>query len=242
MNPQMYSAQRRPSNYMPQTPASAYQTSPAPQPYSAAQTTQYGSYPPSRVQSTAAAYNPNAPRTVEVFHLSDAANLSIPADIRQQFHCDERGHVLFFSTPPLDVILPVQPQLAHSLKYLAKREDRQKAVAERKRKREDEESERQEEKTRRRVDEEIDIAARVQALAPRAIQTMVKQIVAGTEELYATFQQQGAGNGQTADTKAREGRILNDQLSRQQTEQIQAQSHAEGFVNLKGSGVYLGDS
>lgn len=244
MNPQMYQAQRRPSNFMQPTPASAYQASPAmAASYPATQATQYGAYPPSRSsQPASSAYNPNAPRAVEVYHLSDAANLAIPADIRQQFHCDERGHVLFFSTPPLDLILPVQPQLAHSLKYLARREDRQQAVAERKRKREEEESQRLDEEKRRRVDEEVDIAARVQALAPRAIECMVKDVVAGTENLYAMFHQGNVGNARSADTAARENRIMNDRLSRQQTEQIQARSNTEGYVNLKGNAVYLGDS
>ncbi|KAJ6153799.1 Bromodomain [Penicillium chermesinum] len=242
MNTQMYQAQRRPSNFMQQTPTTAYQTSPAPQSYPATAASQYGSYTPNRLQTAAPVYNPNAPRTVEVFHLSDAANLAIPADIRRQFHCDDKGHVLFFSTPPLDLILPVQPQLTHSLKYLARREDRQKKVAERKRKREEEEARQLEEEKRRRVDEEIELASRIQALVPRAVECMVKQVVAGTEELYDIFPLEGAGHSRSADDQVRANRILNDQLAKQQTEQIQAQSHPEGFVNLKGSAVYLGDS
>ena len=245
MNPQMYQGpnQRRPSNFMPQTPVSAYQASPAPQPFSAVQPTSYGApYSTNRLQTTAPVYNPNAPRTVEVFHLSDAANLAIPEDIRQQFHCDERGHVLFFSAPPLDIIEPIQPKLAHSLKYLARKEERQKIVTERKRKREEEVKQRSEEEKRRRADEETELAARVEALAPKAIGCMVKQIVAGTEELYKLFHQNHADSARAADMKARERRILADRLAHQQTEQIQAQSKKEDFVNLKGSALYLGDN
>jgi chromatin structure-remodeling complex subunit RSC1/2 len=65
------------------------------------------------------AYNP--PRPVEVYTLAEAANASIPADIRAQFHHDEYGKVIFFTAPPLDVNpVPEQTQsLGHSLHYLA---------------------------------------------------------------------------------------------------------------------------
>lgn len=65
------------------------------------------------------AYNP--PRTVEVYMLPDSANASIPADVRSQFHCDDLGRVLFFTSPPLDANpIPEEAQsLGHSLRYLA---------------------------------------------------------------------------------------------------------------------------
>ncbi|OJD19868.1 hypothetical protein AJ78_00228 [Emergomyces pasteurianus Ep9510] len=74
-------------------------------------------------------YNPNAPRPVETFILSDNANAAIPEDIRRQFHCDEKGRVLFFTSPPLDVVPPVeQTGLGHSLRYLAAKEERAKLI------------------------------------------------------------------------------------------------------------------
>ncbi|RDL30456.1 Bromodomain-containing protein [Venustampulla echinocandica] len=65
------------------------------------------------------AYNP--PRPVEVYTLSESANLSIPADIRGQFQQDEYGKVIFFTAPPLDINpIPEDTQkLGHSLRYLA---------------------------------------------------------------------------------------------------------------------------
>ena len=65
------------------------------------------------------AYNP--PRPTEVYTLAEAANSSIPADIRAQFHHDEYGKVIFFTAPPLDVDpVPEDVQsLGHSLRYLA---------------------------------------------------------------------------------------------------------------------------
>lgn len=62
-----------------------------------------------------------------MFHLSDTANAAIPASIRAQFHQDDQGRVLFFSTPPLDIVSGKGANLGHSLKYLAAREEREKA-------------------------------------------------------------------------------------------------------------------
>ena len=80
-------------------------------------------------QSTAAnrtgnqnnAYNPPGP--VEVYHLNDTANSSIPEHIREQFQRDDQGHVLFFTTPPQDILPPVREgaALSHTPGYLARR-------------------------------------------------------------------------------------------------------------------------
>lgn len=57
----------------------------------------------------------------------------IPAEIREQFPQDEQGRVLFFTTPPVDTQHVMQgrtsaekgDQLAHSLRYLAVKADRE---------------------------------------------------------------------------------------------------------------------
>jgi chromatin structure-remodeling complex subunit RSC1/2 len=245
MNPQMYQGpnQRRPSNFMPQTPTANYQASPAPVPYSAAQPVQYGAYPTNRVPPTAAApiYNPNAPRPIEVYHLNDAANGAIPADIRSQFHCDAQGHVLFFSVPPLDLIPPAEQKLSHSLKYLASKEERAKKVAERKRKLAEEQREREEAAKRQRADEETALAARIEALTPKAIESMVQQVVSGTDKFYKSLYGDQAESVRAADEKVRESRIQADRANGQLIAQILAQTKDGGFVSLKGSAMYLGD-
>jgi chromatin structure-remodeling complex subunit RSC1/2 len=80
------------------------------------------------------AYNP--PRQIEVYTLPDAASGSIPIDIRSQFHRDDAGRVIFYTTPPLDANpVPSDKQsLGHSLRYLAdkarnKEEDQKKRKA-----------------------------------------------------------------------------------------------------------------
>jgi chromatin structure-remodeling complex subunit RSC1/2 len=88
---------------------------------------------PGSHSSHANAYNP--PRPVEVYTLAEAANSSIPADIRAQFHHDEFGKVIFYTAPPLDVNpVPEETQsLGHSLRYLADKA-RRKEEGEKKRK------------------------------------------------------------------------------------------------------------
>lgn len=176
------SLQRRASNLAtPQTPAGAYQPSPS------AQQTPATGYSQSRMQAPPAVYNPNAPRPIEVFHLSDTANAAIPEDIRDQFHCDDQGHVLFFSTPPVDFIPPSKKKLGHSLKYLATKEEHQRKVAERKRKLADEKMERDEAAKRQRAEVETALAARAEALTGKALETLVQHVVAGTDQLYESL-------------------------------------------------------
>ncbi|KAJ5114609.1 hypothetical protein NUU61_000368 [Penicillium alfredii] len=237
---QMYQASlpRRPSNFAPQTPVGAYQASPA---YSAAQPSPYAPYSTNRLNASQPAYNPNAPRTVEVFHLSDAANATIPADVRDQFHCDDRGRVLFFSAPPLDIIPATQQKLGHSLKYLATKEERQKKVEERKRKVAEDRKDREDAAKRRRADEETALASRVEALAGKAVEAMVHQIVDGTDQLYRALYHDQADKVRNADIKTQERRVQADRLVQGQISRIQAQSTGDEFVDLKSSAMYLGD-
>lgn len=75
--------------------------------------------------------NYKAPQPVEVWHLNDAANASIPPDIREQFERDEYGRVLFFTAPPLDMAGGVSSvaHLGHSARYLAAKLKREEARA-----------------------------------------------------------------------------------------------------------------
>lgn len=66
--------------------------------------------------------NYKAPQAVEVYVMADHANNSIPPEIREQFQRDEKGRVLFFTAPPLNVEQPLTKDgraLGHSARYLA---------------------------------------------------------------------------------------------------------------------------
>jgi chromatin structure-remodeling complex subunit RSC1/2 len=63
-----------------------------------------------------------APQPVEVYVMPDHANASIPIEIREQFQRDEKGRVLFFTAPPLNIEQPLTKNgrtLGHSARYLA---------------------------------------------------------------------------------------------------------------------------
>jgi len=78
-----------------------------------------------------------AQRPQEVFHLPENANQAIPEHVRHQFQQDANGHILFFTTPPVDTMPPVKPKsaLQHSARYMAdkiraRRDVREKRIAE----------------------------------------------------------------------------------------------------------------
>ncbi|PYH41135.1 putative RSC complex subunit (RSC1) [Aspergillus saccharolyticus JOP 1030-1] len=216
---------RRSSGLVPQTPhSSAYQAPIVSNPFQATHTTtSYMPYQGNRLHgSTATSLNPNTPRPIEVFHLSDTANAAIPANVREQFHCDDQGHVLFFSIPPLDIIPSYQQRLGHSLKYLAAKEERRRLVDTKKRKGTQDQRERELAAKRQRADEKVALASRVEMLTVKALDTMASQIMAGTDKLYDILYQDGAESDRQADTRAHEQRKPADHISREKTTHIQA--------------------
>lgn len=86
--------------------------------------------------ANANAYMP--PRTVEVYTLRDA-DAQIPAEVREQYHTDDKGQVLFFTAPPLNRphsgIAEESATLGHSVRFLSglqeHREKRKRAREER---------------------------------------------------------------------------------------------------------------
>lgn len=129
-------------------------------------------------------YNP--PRTIEVYTLPDAAVSSIPADIRSQFHRDDSGRVLFYTTPPLDANpIPENKQaLGHSLRYLADKA-RNKEEDERKRKAHFIQIEAEASDRLKRMKTDIDgKQQRVTDQKIKAIQRWCEDMDKGTDELY----------------------------------------------------------
>jgi chromatin structure-remodeling complex subunit RSC1/2 len=87
--------------------------------YASPQQAGYGQVPGPRMSHQQPQAGYNAPRPIEVWHLPDQANASIPDDIRNQFHCDGHGRVLFFTAPPLATAPAQKKGPAHTAKYLA---------------------------------------------------------------------------------------------------------------------------
>ncbi|MCJ1391941.1 hypothetical protein MMC18_004808 [Xylographa bjoerkii] len=130
--------------------------------------------------------NPVAQRPVEVYNLSDSANAAIPDDIREQFQRDEQGHVLFFTTPPLDILPPTKKgeALGHSVKYIAAKLRRNHEM---KMKREAEEAERastEVQRKKQKLQEDIRLAEDLDSLETKALKAFIKEMDEGTDQIY----------------------------------------------------------
>ncbi|KAI9750178.1 MAG: hypothetical protein M4579_006573 [Chaenotheca gracillima] len=150
------------------------------------------------------AYNP--PRAPEVYYLNDSANLSIPEDIREQFHRDEQGRVLFFTAPPVyQSAVTSDPAgaisgksgetLGHSVRYLAAKARRNAAQNERKRASDDTSAEETAPKRAKHTNgmngETVTQADHdgdhVSNLKVRALEMLNQQISQGTQKIYESL-------------------------------------------------------
>ncbi|KAJ5469461.1 hypothetical protein N7539_009079 [Penicillium diatomitis] len=253
MTPQMYQGpnQRRPSNFVPQSPAVAaagYQASPATSQYAVQQQAHFGgNFPANRAQPTPApsvapppvqAFNPNAPRPVEVYQLNEAANNAIPPEIRNQFHTDEQGHVLFFSSAPLDPVPAAPTKLSHSLKYLATKEERREKVAEYKRKFLEQQAQKEETAKRQRLTKE-DMDSLVDEFMPKALEQLIEQMEAGTKEIYRDVYGENAEQMRAIRMKKLELEREADRERRKENEKINAQIKAKQEVSLRKKPLYM---
>lgn len=178
----MYQSQ---SNYSQYTAAST----PLPQ-HQSSSTFQYQNHTISRpVAATTASHSShsnvyNPPRAVEVYTLPEVANASIPHDIRDQFHCDAYGKIVFYTAPPIDTTTEQMQAFNHSLRYLADKARRKDSIA-RKRKQRDTEKEADLHSNPKRLKENSEQKRRnVLDCSLDAIEAWSKQINTSTDELY----------------------------------------------------------
>lgn len=240
---------------VPHPPQSPYpQTAAQPSPYTTAN--RYPAPSPAPAPAPAApVYNPNAPRPIEVFHLSDAANAAIPAEVRSEFHCDDRGRVLFFSTPPMDMVSSAtiaKKHLSHSLEYLAAKAAREE---QRKRRREEEQQRQQDamaidtdeqQPKRPRLDTETVNPSRLNNLISKTVSLLAKNITTGTSIFYKTVypDKKIRQEHQIADAQEREYEIKTYTLAKKEADQLKAATmdeFAPKTTDLKRGGVYLED-
>jgi chromatin structure-remodeling complex subunit RSC1/2 len=172
-------------NFGPQTPAAQPHPNQYTTPHhSAHQAPQPFAYPPSRTAAPYSQAQGHVPRPTEVFHLSNAANEAIPADVRSQFHQDDQGRVLFFNQPPVDPVPPRTAGLRHTQAYLDAKAIRDKKIAEHKRKLAEEAPIREAEAKKRRLEEEKARKAQEKELFERSLLTLCLQLEKDTEEIY----------------------------------------------------------
>jgi chromatin structure-remodeling complex subunit RSC1/2 len=171
------------------------------------------------VQQPPAGYK--APQPVEVFVLNDHANLSIPQEIREQFQRDEKGRVLFFTAPPLNVEQPLTKEgraLGHSARYLAARAKKDAMKAAKRKAEEAGAAEREEAAKKAKTDEQKKFKQAVSELGTKALKALEDQLAAATKtELEASF------NGKTKEGLAK---VL-DQLTEAQKLAVQKKMERE---------------
>lgn len=130
----------------------------------------------------------------DVYFLPDAANNSIPADVRRQFQCDPFGRLLFFTAPPVEVVhnqteacsggTSTRKLIGHTAAYLAKKAERQAKLAERKRMAsESEEAVRDVKKARTSVGE-VNMDIDVGAMVERANEVLAEGVVGSYKSLF----------------------------------------------------------
>jgi chromatin structure-remodeling complex subunit RSC1/2 len=130
------------------------------------------------------AYNP--PRQSEIYTLSETANSAIPTDVRSQFHKDDYGKILFFTTPPLNVDpLPPKSQfLGHSLRYLADKARNKEADEKKRKARADRLEEEAQERVKRVKAEEQSVAELLLERKAKALGKWTEDMEKGTDALY----------------------------------------------------------
>jgi chromatin structure-remodeling complex subunit RSC1/2 len=126
--------------------------------------------------------------------MNDHANASIPPAIREQFQRDEKGRVLFFTAPPLNVEQPLTKNgrpLGHSARYLAAK-SKKAALKAAKRKADEANMDEREEVAKKIKADEDKFKNAVSELGTKALNALQDQLAAATKSDL-----EGLSNGQT---------------------------------------------
>lgn len=173
-------ASGQPRAFSPATPQQSLARTAVPPPsYPAAQippppSTNYGLQPP---RPTPSSYRDPPP--IEVYTLPDAANASIPPEIREQFDRDEQGRVLFFTAPPVHLTDDTSTQLGHSIKYLAEKSRREEETARKRKAFEISKAEAKLAKKKAKIEEAVSLQEKVRELKKQALETLQNQLIGG---------------------------------------------------------------
>lgn len=127
------------------------------------------------------------PKQTEVYTLGDAANAQIPFEVRESFHTDDQGRILFFTAPPLDVSAEIKPgdAIGHSIKYLAEKARREEKIKEKRRLAAEADSEQEQLRKKARTDEEKKLKDSIELLKRKGIEELARQMNIGTDQLWA---------------------------------------------------------
>lgn len=179
-----------PHQYTQQTPSSYTQPHPA-----AASSSHLDHYATPNRYANQRVAGPSVPaqRLPEVGHLPENANLAIPEDTRNQFQQDENGHVLWFTSPPVDTLPPTKPHstIGHTARYLAEKIRRRKALMEKRKAEgvaEEEDSEPPQPLMKKaRYGGDGDLQQQINDLTVEALWRWNEQMQEGTDRIYQSL-------------------------------------------------------
>ena len=182
-------------------------------------------------------------RPVEVYHLSDSANASIPQSIQEQFQRDEQGHVLFFTAPPLDVLPPTKPGsvIGHTARYLAEKLRRKIALKEKRRAEGLPDDEEPATKRPKHAEPDLSLQKQVGEMRDRALGILIDQMQQGTVAIYKDIYGDKWEEGMKYEQQKLAERQQEHQRKQAQLEESARKRKEKEQVSLTGSGVYLDD-
>ncbi|CAD0082428.1 unnamed protein product [Aureobasidium vineae] len=142
------------------------------------------------------------PVPIEVWTLPDAANASIPSEIRNMYQTDDQGRILFFAAPPIQLAEEANDpnkNLGHSLHYMAEKSRRTREIVARRKAYEEGKAVLAAEKKRQReVDEEMRNAD-YETQKARALAMLNSHLTRSTAwELKAMYGEEGWKEGMDA--------------------------------------------
>lgn len=190
------------------------------------------------------------PRPSEVYHLSDLANASIPADIRKEFQRDDQGHVLFFTTPPLDVLPPTKrgTPIGHTAAYLATKIRRKLSLKQVQTPDLTPSSGSSQEPALKKPkhthqDETSKFTQQVNQTRNKALEIMIAQLDQGTEAIYKDLYGEQWATGMKFESERlalaqQERQLLNAELEEAARKRKEREKE---LVALRGTGVYHDD-
>lgn len=185
----------------------------------------------------------NPARPVEVYHLSDTANASIPQNIQEQFQRDEQGHVLFFTAPPLDVLPPTKPgsAIGHTARYLAEKLRRKIALKEKRRAEGLPDEEEPAAKRPKLAISDPAFQAQVGEMRDRALRILIDQMEQGTKATYQSIYGDKWEEGMKYEQEKLAERQREHQLKQAQLAESARKRKEKEQVSMTDSGVYLDD-
>lgn len=185
----------------------------------------------------------NAPRPSEVYRLPDAANAAIPKDIREQFQRDEDGNILFFTTPPLDVLPAVGEGTVtgHTAHYLANKLRQQMALKEKRQAAGVPANEEQPVSKKAKVVQEEPSQQRVEEMRDKGLKMLIGQIEEGTAAIYKSVYGQGWEAGMTHEQQQLKVRQALEAKRKADLVASEKKRKDRERVDTRGTGVYLDD-